>query len=192
MTTETPAADAERERLIAGHTPGPWKAVKGISATDPMRCGVAAVRGETEYLVATIENGAPGDWCSTEEANAHLIASAPDMAATIATLTQENERYEDAMHKIRSWADAYPLTVFPEPDFKKADQVLTAAGMTLDAISASNMRHVINGVRKILDAALAAPEAAPKQSAEEKVCAFGVCDWSCVELGSCQHLKGLV
>lgn len=62
-------------------TPGPWKATIGISETDAMRCGVTAVRGKTEYLLATIENGAPGDFCETEVANAHLTAAAPEMYA---------------------------------------------------------------------------------------------------------------
>lgn len=62
----------------------------------------------------------------------------------------------DALEKLQAWADAYPLTIFPEPDFKRAHEVLTANGMTLDAISASNMRHVINGVRKLVDEGLKA------------------------------------
>lgn len=33
---------------------------------------------------------------------------------------------------------------------------LQAAGMTIDSISASNMRHVVNGVQKIIDAAIGA------------------------------------
>ena len=56
--------------------------------------------------------------------------------------------------KIDNWAKAYPLEVFPEPDFKKAAEVLKSAGLTLDAISASNMRHVINGVKDIVEQAL--------------------------------------
>ena len=46
---------------------------------------------------------------------------------------------------------------FPEPDFTKAHKVLRENGMTLDAISASNMRHVIKGVREIIDAARGKP-----------------------------------
>jgi hypothetical protein len=56
----------------------------------------------------------------------------------------------DALEKLQGWADAYPLTVFPEPDFAKAHELLQAGGMTMNAISASNMRHVINGVRDIV------------------------------------------
>lgn len=61
----------------------------------------------------------------------------------------EIEQYQAALYRIVQWADAYPLTVFPEPDFKKAEEVLKAAGLSLTAISASNMRHVVEGVRKI-------------------------------------------
>lgn len=43
---------------------------------------------------------------------------------------------------------------FPEPDFEKAARLLRDGGMTLDAISASNMRHVVEGVGKIASAAL--------------------------------------
>jgi len=67
----------------------------------------------------------------------------------------EAEKYEAALQRIVQWADAYPLDVFPEPDFAKAHELLKAGGMTLDAISASNMRHVIEGVGKIARDALA-------------------------------------
>jgi hypothetical protein len=63
----------------AAHTPGPWEAIKGVEQSDDMRCGVAAVREDIRYLVATIENGAPGDFCDTEFANARLIAAAPEL-----------------------------------------------------------------------------------------------------------------
>jgi hypothetical protein len=58
---------------------------------------------------------------------------------------------EEKLWEIRKWCDAYPLSVFPEPDFKRARELLEAGGMTLDAISASNMRHVLDGIRKIID-----------------------------------------
>lgn len=64
------------------------------------------------------------------------------------------DRMETALHQIDAWSRAYPLTVFPEPDFAKAAEVLKAAGMTLDAISASNMRHVVEGVGGIARGAL--------------------------------------
>jgi hypothetical protein len=69
-------------------------------------------------------------------------------------LDKENERYREALNKLDNWCRAYPLSVFPEPDFKKAHKVLKEAGMTLDAISASNMRHVVKGIEKIVTEAL--------------------------------------
>ena len=64
---------------------------------------------------------------------------------------------EDALIRIADWAKAYQLDVFPEPDgayLKKAAEVLTANGMELGRISASNMRHVITQVGKIAEGAL--------------------------------------
>jgi len=61
------------------------------------------------------------------------------------------ERYEDALQQIDNWAKAYPLDVFPEPDFKRVREALEAAGITLDSVSASNMRHVITGVARIVE-----------------------------------------
>ncbi len=68
-------------------------------------------------------------------------------------LILERMEYAQAkLDKINSWINAYPLEVFPEPDFKKAAKVLKDNGMTLDAISASNMRHVLNGISEIIKA----------------------------------------
>ena len=64
------------------------------------------------------------------------------------------DRYEDALQKIGNWAKAYPLDIFPEPDFKKVRAVLNVVGITLDSVSASNMRHVISGVEQIVSEAL--------------------------------------
>ena len=72
-------------------------------------------------------------------------------------IEQQAERIEvleAGLTKIDNWAKAYPLKVFPEPDFKKIAQVLKTAGISLDAITASNMRHVINGVKNIVEQAL--------------------------------------
>lgn len=43
---------------------------------------------------------------------------------------------------LTTWANAYPETVFPEPDLAKAAKILQAGGMTLDSISADAMRHI--------------------------------------------------
>ena len=72
--------------MSAQHTAGPWEAIKGVVESDEMRCGVTAVRGDMRYLVATIENGVPGDFCDTEFANACLIAAAPMMLTLLEEL----------------------------------------------------------------------------------------------------------
>jgi|HubBroStandDraft_3_1064219.scaffolds.fasta_scaffold2841541_1 hypothetical protein len=66
----------------------------------------------------------------------------------------ETKRYREALERIVQWSEAYPLDVFPEPDWKRAGDLLRAGGMTLDAISASNMRHVVEQVAKIAREAL--------------------------------------
>ncbi len=58
------------------------------------------------------------------------------------------------LERVRMWANAYPLKAFPKPDLKKAAEILKAAGMTLDSISADTMRYVISGVKDIVEAAL--------------------------------------
>jgi hypothetical protein len=64
------------------------------------------------------------------------------------------EELEDALRRIVSWSEAYPLDVFPEPDWKRARELLAAGGITLDAISAHCMRHAIEGVGRIAREAL--------------------------------------
>jgi hypothetical protein len=55
------------------------------------------------------------------------------------------------MEKLKQWANAYPLEVFPEPDFKRVNEILVANGMTLDAVSASVIRHTLARVLDILN-----------------------------------------
>ena len=77
-----------------------------------------------------------------------------ELRAVRQQLEEENDRLEDALQQIDSWSRAYPLDIFPEPDFDKAREVLTAAGMTLDAIASSCMRRVVDGVGRVARAAL--------------------------------------
>jgi hypothetical protein len=104
-----------------------------------------------EQLVALAREAGLGDhlWYTSDESE---FVATERFAALVAEA--EREKYEDLLHRIKSWAQAYPLSIFPEPDFKKAHEVLTANGITLDAISASNMRHVITQVQKMVDDAL--------------------------------------
>lgn len=67
------------------------------------------------------------------------------------------DRLEEALHRVASWAEAYPLSVFPEPDaiyWHKAHVVLNEHGMTLDRIAAASMRHVVVQIAHIARTAL--------------------------------------
>ena len=66
----------------------------------------------------------------------------------------EIEKMLEALERIRNLADAYPIEVFPEPDMELAHETLKATGISLDAISALNMRYVLNQVKKIVDEAM--------------------------------------
>lgn len=60
----------------------------------------------------------------------------------------------DALREIEAWSRSYPLKVFPEPDHRRAAELLEAGGMTLDAISADAMRYVLKEVGEIARRAL--------------------------------------
>ena len=76
------------------------------------------------------------------------------MMADELQIADKFDRLRDALIEIETWARAYPLTVFPEPDLTKAASVLSQHGMTLDAISANAMRHVLSGIVDIVRGAL--------------------------------------
>ena len=69
-------------------------------------------------------------------------------------LTAVVDDMEDKLHSIENWCNAYPDTVFIEPtkeQWKRANEVLDAAEdcPSLTAISGSNMRHAVNGIKAL-------------------------------------------
>jgi len=72
----------------------------------------------------------------------------------IVELQAKLERLEYALVRLQNWTKAYPLVVFPEPDFVKVRKALDVAGISLDVVSASNMRHVLTGITNIIEQAL--------------------------------------
>lgn len=76
------------------------------------------------------------------------------MREAMTTNEDRIDRFETALHQIVQWSDAYPLKAFPEPDWKRVAELLQAGGITLDAVSASCMRHVIEQVGQIAREAL--------------------------------------
>ena len=59
-------------------------------------------------------------------------------------MTTPDDVLEELLGELAGWEVAYPLSAFPEPDLIQAAALLKAGGMTLDAVSASNMRHVVS------------------------------------------------
>jgi uncharacterized small protein (DUF1192 family) len=76
------------------------------------------------------------------------------LTAELKAKDKKIEKLEMALERIDTWSKAYPLDIFLKPDLKKAHKVLKAAGMTLDAISADAMRHVLDGIKDIVGEAL--------------------------------------
>lgn len=66
-----------------------------------------------------------------------------------------------ALERLQEWAQAYPLDCFPEPDLAKAREVLCQAGLSLDALSAHAMRHVIERTKAIVDEGLSCMDSSP-------------------------------
>lgn len=64
-------------------------------------------------------------------------------------------------HHLTQWARAYPEGVFPEPDMGVVRTALEARGITIDCVSASNMRHVVKQLDKLFQPVRAALSAAP-------------------------------
>jgi hypothetical protein len=118
---------------VAEHTPGEWKVIKGAAEGDDMRCAVVVEQGKMQYLIATIENGAPGDFCETEEANAILIASAPKMKADLEDMQRTFDlMWEADQRAIKRWQAAHPGNDLVWPDRSKLtewllEQLSTAA-----------------------------------------------------------------
>jgi len=68
-------------------------------------------------------------------------------------LENKVDDFEEKIHKITNWIKAYPLKIFPSmsiDDWKSVRDILSSNGYTIDRISADNMRHVLNGIHKIL------------------------------------------
>lgn len=59
------------------------------------------------------------------------------------------DRLEDAFHQVKAWCNAYPLEVFPEPNWGEARELLGESLLT--RLSASNMRHVVSTIERIIN-----------------------------------------
>ncbi len=66
-------------------------------------------------------------------------------------IAREREKYDALFFEIKEWSEAYPETVFPPPDWGKVRDALEMNGLTLDSVSAANMRHVIKRIQEMVD-----------------------------------------
>ena len=76
-------------------------------------------------------------------------------------MSERQERLEEALLRIKQWAEAYPVNkVFApvsEGDLKFAARLLDQHGLNIGAIHASWARHILDGISEIVDAALKEP-----------------------------------
>jgi len=134
---------------------GSWTAEKGEQAWPVMVCDA-----DGDEVATVMCNLAIPEYA---EDRAELMALAPE-------LVEEVIRLRAALADIVRWADAYPLTIFPEPDMALAHKLLKAGGVSLDAVSASCMRYVAEQVKATVTKALGRkPACLPESQAGRQV-----------------------
>lgn len=63
-------------------------------------------------------------------------------------MSRDVEEMQAILDRIEGWCEAYPIAVFPEPDWAKVRELL--GDTLLTQVSASNMRHVVEGIKRII------------------------------------------
>ncbi len=69
----------------------------------------------------------------------------------VADLMDQVDKQGAVLDSIRSWCKAYPLTVFPKPDYTICGPALKEVGQTVDAISADCQRHLLETISKMIN-----------------------------------------
>ena len=72
-------------------------------------------------------------------------------------MTDREERMEEALLRIKRWAEAYPVTTFKpleDHDLKLAARVLVNSGIDMGALHAGWARHILDGITKICEEGL--------------------------------------
>jgi hypothetical protein len=72
------------------------------------------------------------------------------MMEVLEQLNEQRAKHDEMVNRMENWLQAYPLDIFPEPNMELVRECLKEGGHTLDAVSASNMRHVLNGLAGII------------------------------------------
>ena len=71
---------------------------------------------------------------------------------TMEEILTELRDNQEKIHQIKLLSDAYPESVFGEPNWKEVRHWLSLGGISVDSVSASNMRVVANNIKEILEA----------------------------------------
>ncbi len=132
------AAEARVEALTAERDAALVARAKWKTQAEDYNTAIEELEAENEALTEAQEQ------CKLVNGNLAqaLVQALADERARVGALTEAHEH-------IVKWSDAYPLGTWPEPDLKKARALLKAGGVSLDAISASAMRRVVEGIGKI-------------------------------------------
>jgi hypothetical protein len=75
------------------------------------------------------------------------------MLSEIARMREEVEKLKTSLWKITEWTKAYPLETWPEPtkeEWANVHAILKDHGIYMDKFNVSNLRHVVNGIAKII------------------------------------------
>jgi hypothetical protein len=76
---------------MSGHTPGPWI----VNARDTAKpFAIHALDGAPPVIAWTVCYGAPGIASDISDANARLVAAAPDLLATLREIVTEIRAYQ--------------------------------------------------------------------------------------------------
>jgi hypothetical protein len=79
----------------------------------------------------------------------------------LAVVVEREERLEEALLKIKQWAEAYPVRVFPVvpvEDLRQARFALHAVGINIDALHADWARRIMKGLVEHIEEALKSNE----------------------------------
>jgi hypothetical protein len=84
--------------------------------------------------------------------DAEIAARLDRVDTALAKRVGDHIRQQAAFRRwLNDWLRCYSTDIFPEPDLKKAAEILKANGMTIDQLSADMGRHVLTRVIARLD-----------------------------------------
>ena len=152
------AAAIERDELARQSDAALALATQTAEVNERLRSVLRRVEWEGSWDRCPCCCGAPPKHITGCELAAALLSDLKTDTDGGGTREDRVEKLEDALRDIDKWSQAYPLKVFPEADdayLAKAHAALQQHGMGIDRISASAMRHVVEGVGKIARRALA-------------------------------------